>query len=372
MSGLEQPYVEEAFRSNWLSSVGPNLDAFEREFREIVGMPCVALASGTAALHLGLRLLEVGPADEVICPSFTFIATANPITYLGARPVFVDSERKSWNLDPNLVEDALRGQGTTTGKKPKAIVVVHLFGQSADLDALVSLSERYGVPLLEDCAEALGTTHHGKQVGDRSPVSAYSFNGNKIITTTGGGMLASPNERWVEKARFWSTQARDPGIAYSHTEMGYNYRLSNVLAGIGRGQLRVLAERVAARRAIAFAYREAFSDIPGVELMPQAEWGRNTNWLSCFTFDRARFGDVRDAIIAALAEANIEARPLWKPLHLQPLFADARRLGGAVCEDLFERGLCLPSSSSLTRAEQGRVIDIVRRVLQTREQEQRV
>ncbi len=367
MSGLELPYVEEAFRTNWLSSVGPNLDAFEREFQDHLGLPCVALASGTAAIHLGLRLLGVGPGDEVFCPSFTFVATANPITYLGARPVFIDSEARSWNLDPNLVEDALRA-----GRRPKALLVVHLFGQSADLDALLSLSERYGIPLLEDCAEALGTTYRDKPVGSRSPVSAFSFNGNKIITTTGGGMLASANEEWVSKARFWATQAREPGVAYSHTELGYNYRLSNVLAGIGRGQLRVLPERVAARRAIAFRYRDAFADIDGATLMPQAEWGKNTNWLSCFTFDPERLGSVKEAVMSALAEADIEARPLWKPLHLQPLFEGAAIFGGKVAEGLFEQGLCLPSSSSLSEADQLRVIEIVRRVLTTKAQARRV
>jgi len=367
MSGLEQAFVAEAFQSNWLSSVGPNLDAFEREFTDLVGLPCVALSSGTAALHLGLRLLGVGPGDEVICPSFTFVATANPIGYVGARPIFVDSDERSWNLDPNLVEDALRA-----GKRPKAIVVVHLFGQSADLEALSSLSERYGVPLLEDCAEALGTTFHGKQVGWRSPVSAFSFNGNKIITTTGGGMLVAQDSQWVEKARFWSTQARDPGVAYSHTEQGYNYRLSNVLAGIGRGQLRVLNERVAARRAIAFGYRDAFADIAGVALMPQAAWGLHTNWLSCFTLDPGRFPGARDEVLAALAAVNIEARPLWKPMHMQPLFAGVPYWGGGVCERLFECGVCLPSSSSLLPAEQGRVIEIVRGVLTKRVQVTRV
>jgi pyridoxal phosphate-dependent aminotransferase EpsN len=356
MSGHEQGFVAEAFESNWLSSVGPNLDAFEAEFSRIVGLPAVALSSGTAAIHLGLRLLGVGAGDEVLSPTFTFAASVNPIGYLGATPVFVDSERTSWNLDPNLVEDALKSRA----RRPKAMVVVHLFGQSADLDPILELSERYGVPVLEDCAEALGASYRGAPVGTRSAVSAFSFNGNKIITTTGGGMLVAQSRAAVEKARYWSTQARDPGPAYSHTEVGYNYRMSNVLAGIGRGQLRVLEERVAARRRIAFAYRDAFEDLPGLELMPQAPWGVHTNWLSCFVVDSARLGVTRDSLMAALAEDDIEARPLWKPMHLQPIFAGVPTYGGAVSEDLFERGICLPSSSSLSAAEQERVVHAVR------------
>jgi len=353
MSGLEQEYVAEAFRSNWLSSVGPNIDGFEAEFEALIGLPAVALSSGTAAIHLGLRLLGVGPGDQVLCPSFTFVASVNPVSYLGATPVFVDSETMSWNLDPNLVEDALRE------RKLKAIVVVHLFGQSANLTALRALSERYGVPLLEDCAEALGATYEGQAVGKGSPVSAFSFNGNKIITTTGGGMLVAQDRKWAEQARFWSTQARDPGASYSHSQLGYNYRMSNVLAGIGRGQLRVLEERVQARRRIAFAYRDGLAKLGGISLMPQASWGRHTNWLSCFSVDERASGVSRDGIIEALAAQDIESRPVWKPMHLQPLFKDAPVYGGAVAEGLFKRGICLPSSSFLTPSDQQRVIDII-------------
>jgi len=356
MGGQEQSFVAEAFASNWLSSVGPNLDAFEQEFSALIGAPSVALSSGTAAIHLGLRLLEVGPGDEVICPSCTFVASANPIVYQGARPVFIDSETKSWNMDPNLLEAALR---KPRSRRPKAIVLVHLFGQSADLDAIVELSDRYGVPILEDAAEALGTTHRGKPVGSRSPVSAFSFNGNKMITTTGGGMLVARERSWVDKARFWSTQSRDPGVGYHHTEQGYNYRMSNVLAGIGRGQLRVLPERVAARRAVAFRYRDAFAELDGFELMPQADWGLHTNWLSCFLVDETRLGASRDLLIEALAARDIEARPVWKAMHLQPLFAGAEYHGGQVAERLWHHGICLPSSSSLTVGDQQRVIDTV-------------
>jgi pyridoxal phosphate-dependent aminotransferase EpsN len=310
-------------------------------------------------MHLGLRLLGVGPGDEVLCPSLTFIASVNPAVYLGARPVFLDSDRVSWNLDPGILDDVL-ARKAAAGKLPKAVVVVHLYGQSADLDPILRSCARYDVPVLEDAAEAAGTLYKGKPVGTFAPVGVFSFNGNKIITTTGGGMLVAHNPDWVKKARFWSQQARDPGIAYEHTEMGYNYRLSNVLAGIGRGQLAVLEERVRRRREVAFAYRDAFADLDGIELQPQASYGLHTNWLSCFLIDERRLGTTRDAIIAALAAADIESRPVWKPMHLQPIFRGAERFGGEVAEDLFTRGICLPSSSSMTAAEQARVVDAIR------------
>jgi pyridoxal phosphate-dependent aminotransferase EpsN len=359
MGGTEERYVLEAIASNWLSTVGPNLEAFEAAFSRRIGLPAVAVSSGTAALHLGLRLLGVGPGDEVFSPSLTFVASVNPIAYLGASPVFLDSEAASWNLDPNVLEHALQARARA-GRLPKALVVVHLFGQSADMDPIVALCQRFGVLLLEDAAEALGATYHGRPAGSIAPVGAFSFNGNKIITTTGGGMLVAHDADWVRKARFWATQARDPGLAYHHTEMGYNYRMSNLVAGIGRGQLEVLDQRVARRRAIAFRYRDAFADLPGIGLMPQAGYGVHTNWLSCFLIDADVFGASRDQVIAALQAANIEARPVWKPMHLQPLYASAERFGGAVAEDLFARGICLPSSSSLTTAEQNRVIEVVR------------
>jgi pyridoxal phosphate-dependent aminotransferase EpsN len=362
MGTSEERYAREAFATNWLSSVGPNLDAFEAAFSARVGgLPCVALASGTAAMHLGLRLLGVGPGDEVFCPTLTFVATANAAVYLGARPVFLDSDRASWNLDPQLLADALRDRAAKN-KLPRAVIVVHLYGQSADLDPILEACAAYGVPVLEDAAEAMGTLYKGTQVGQRAPVSAFSFNGNKIITTTGGGMLVARDEAWVKKARYWSTQARNPGIAYDHTELGYNYRMSNVLAGVGRGQLEVLDERVKQRRAVAMRYAEAFADLPGLSLMPQAPYGLHTNWLSVFLVDEHALGVGRDAIIDALERENIESRPVWKPMHLQPVFADAERYGGDVAADLFRRGLCLPSSSSLTHEEQERVIGVIRRV----------
>lgn len=360
MGGDERGLVEEAFESNWLSSVGPHISAFEKELGHVVGGHVAALASGTAAIHLGLKLLGVGPGDEVFCPSLTFVATANPILYLGASPVFVDSETTSWNLDPALLEEALAAKAAA-GKLPKAVIVVHLFGQSADFDAIRRVCDRWGVPILEDAAEALGTLYKGSPVGALGDIGVLSFNGNKIITTTGGGALVSTNESWVEKARFWATQARDPGVAYEHSECGYNYRMSNVLAGIGRGQLRVLADRVARRREIAQTYQGAFADLDGLELMPQAPWGLHTNWLSVFVVDEARLGCQRDDLIHALADEDIEARPVWKPMHEQRLFRSAEMFGGAVAERCYRTGICLPSTTSMSATDLERVIDVVRR-----------
>jgi len=363
MGGTEQTYVREAFDSNWLSTVGPNITAFEQEFSARIGLPSVALSSGTAAIHLGLRLLGVGPGDEVFCPTLTFAATCNPIRYLGAEPVFLDSDRATWNLDPDILEAALRIRAAEA-RLPRAVIVVHLYGQCASMDPILSICAKYGVAVLEDAAEALGATYRGRAAGSLGHLGVFSFNGNKIITTTGGGMLVSPDGRWMEKARFWSQQARDPGIAYEHSELGYNYRMSNVLAGIGRGQLEVLDRRVRERRTIAFRYRDAFADLPGISLMPQATHGLHTNWLSCFLIDEARFGCTRDSLMRHLDGANIETRPVWKPMHLQPLYAGSARFGGDVAEDLFSRGICLPSSSSLSLQDQNYVLDQVHRAFE--------
>lgn len=363
MGENEERYVLDAFRSNWMSTVGPNLDAFEASFTARVGAPCVALGSGTAAIHLALRLAGVSPGDEVIVPSLTFIASVNPIRWLGGLPVFIDSDRASWNLDPQRLDDHLRQRAERGRAMPRVVMPVHLYGQTADMDPILAICARYDITVVEDAAEAVGSTYKGRPAGTLAPIGAYSFNGNKIITTTGGGMLTAHNPAWVEKARFWSQQARDPGIAYEHTDTGYNYRLSNVLAGIGRGQLEVLDQRVARRREVAFAYRDAFADLPGISLMPQAPWGLHTNWLSVFVVDEETTRVSRDALIAALAAENIESRPVWKPMHIQPVFRDVEHVGGEVAEDLFRRGICLPSSSSLTAEDQQRVISIVRRVL---------
>ncbi len=361
MGGREERYVREAFASNWLSSVGPQLDAFEREFSARLGRPAVALGSGTAALHLGLRLLGVGPGDEVLVSDFTFVASVNPIRYLGGEPVFVDSDPDTWLMSPRLLSKALADRARRR-RAPKAVVVVHLYGQCADMDPIVAACAEHGVAILEDAAEALGATYCGRPAGSFGTLAAFSFNGNKIITTTGGGMLAAAKPEWVERARYWSTQAREPGAAYHHRELGYNYRLSNVLAAIGRGQLEVLEERVRQRRAVEACYRAALADVPGLAFMPEADYGLHTHWLSCLTVDPDRFGATRDEVLAALAAEDIEARPLWKPMHLQPLYAGCDRYGGEVAAGLFANGLCLPSSSSLAQADQERVIEVVHRV----------
>lgn len=358
LGGNEERYVREAFSSNWLSTVGPNIDAFEHEFAQRIGRPAVALSSGTAAIHLGLMLLGVGPGDEVLVSDLTFVASVNPIRYLGATPVFVDSDPATWMMSPDLLAEALDDR-VRRGGRPRAVVVVHLYGQSADMDRILGACRRHDVPVLEDAAEALGTLYKGQPAGSLGAVGAFSFNGNKIITTSGGGMLVTRKPELVAKARYWSTQAREPGVAYHHTEMGFNYRMSNVLAGIGRGQLEMLDERVRQRRAIALCYRDAFSALPGIELMPQADYGFHTNWLSCFLVDREVLAVSRDDVIRELADRDIESRPLWKPMHLQPLYKECACYGGAVAADLFERGLCLPSSSSLTPDDQDRVIEAI-------------
>jgi pyridoxal phosphate-dependent aminotransferase EpsN len=361
MGGREQQYIAEAFASNWLSTVGPHVTAFEREFEALVGMPAVAVGSGTAAIHLGLRLLGVGPGDVVLCPTLTFVASTNPIRYLGAEPVFLDSEAASWNLDPNLLADALKNLAAKN-RLPRAVIVVHLFGQCADMDPIVAACEEYNIPLLEDAAEALGATYKTRPAGTFGAVGAFSFNGNKIITTTGGGMLVAQKRDWAEKARFWAMQARDSGIAYEHSEIGYNYRLSNVLAGIGRAQLEILPLRVQQRRAIAARYASGLADLPGITLMPQAPYGLHTNWLSCFLIDEQRFGSTRDELMQHLDAAGIEARPVWKPMHLQTLYSACARFGGHIAEDLFRRGICLPSSSSLPVDDQFYIINQIRKL----------
>ncbi|CAN5848224.1 hypothetical protein BH23GEM7_BH23GEM7_08090 [soil metagenome] len=362
MGGMEEAFVAEAFASNWIAPLGPHVDAFEREFCEVVGAShAAALSSGTAALHLALQLVGVGAGEEVLVSDLTFSASVNPILYLGARPVFIDSERTSWNLDPALLAEALEARARRD-RLPAAVIAVHLYGQSADLDPIVAACAQYEVPLVEDAAEALGATHHGRSPGTLGRVGIFSFNGNKIITTSGGGMLVSEDEALVAHARKLATQARDPAPHYEHSEIGYNYRLSNVLAGIGRGQLQVLEERVAARRRNFDYYRDALGDLPGLDFMPEAPWGRHTRWLTCLTIDPPAFGADREQIRLALEAENIEARPVWKPMHLQPVFARFESVGGEVAADLFERGLCLPSGSNLTPADLARVVEVVRSV----------
>jgi pyridoxal phosphate-dependent aminotransferase EpsN len=407
MGGDELKLVQDTFASNWIAPLGPQVDAFEHEFAERVGSAhAAALSAGTAALHLALRWIGVKPGDEVICSSLTFSASANPITYDGGRPVFVDSDDRSWNMDPALLAEALADRAKK-GRLPKAVIVVHLYGQSADIDPIERICAEYGVPMIEDAAEALGAVYWGEnrkpetgnlkpetgnlrpevlrhakpdpsafrfQVsglppgiapGSRGVAGIFSFNGNKIITTSGGGMLVSNDKALIDKARFWATQARDPAPHYEHSEIGFNYRMSNVLAAIGRGQLRVLEQRVDARRANFEYYRKALGDLPGLAFMPEADYGRCTRWLTCLTIDPAVAGVDRERIRLAMVEENIEARPVWKPLHLQPVFKDCPCYGGAVAERLFDRGLCLPSGSNLSTADLDRVVDVVRRVWKT-------
>jgi dTDP-4-amino-4,6-dideoxygalactose transaminase len=362
MGGQEKRFVEEAFESNWIAPLGPQVEAFEREFREIVGARYgVALSSGTAALHLAYQLVGVGPGDEVLVSTLTFSATVNPILYLGGRPVFVDSERASWNLDPALVEDTLR-ERRAIGRLPKAVAVVHLYGQPADMTRLVEVCADYDVPIVEDAAESLGASHREQATGTFGKVGIYSFNGNKVITTSGGGMLVSDDEQLVRHALKLATQAREPVPHYEHQELGYNYRLSNVLAGIGRGQLRVLEDHVEARRRVFEFYRRELGDLPGLEFMPEAPRSRHSRWLSTLTIDPAEFGVDRETVRLALESENIEARPVWKPMHRQPIFEDYERVGGSVADDLFARGLCLPSTSSLTSEHLERVVEAVRDV----------
>ena len=359
MGDREHQFVTEAFETNWIAPIGPHVDAFEQEFCLTVGSShATAVSSGTAALHLALKLVGVGAGDEVFCSSLTFSASANPIAYLGAKPVFIDSDRLSWNMNPHLLQAALE-QRAKVGKLPKAVILVHLYGQSADIDPILAACQQYGVPMIEDAAEALGATYKGRSPGTFGTVGIFSFNGNKIITTSGGGMLVSEDASITSKAKFLATQARDPAPHYQHSEIGYNYRLSNVLAGIGRGQLLVLSDRVAARRRNCEVYEKALGKLPGVEFMPEAPWGNATRWLTCLTIDPADFGADREQIRLALAAEQIEARPVWKPLHMQPIFKDCDCFGGEVAEDLFDRGLCLPSGSNLSDEDLDCVISAI-------------
>jgi dTDP-4-amino-4,6-dideoxygalactose transaminase len=351
----ERKLLLEAFDSNWIAPLGPHVDGFERELAAKVGVShAAALSSGTGAIHLALRILGVGRGDEVIASSLTFSATVNPIVYEGATPVFIDSERATWNLDPGLLEEELAACAKR-GKLPKAVIAVDLYGQCADYERIVAACARYDVPLLEDAAEALGATYRGRHAGSFGAMGVFSFNGNKIITTSGGGMLVSERKDWIEKARYLATQARDPAPHYQHSAIGFNYRMSNLLAAVGRGQLRVLDARVARRREVNAAYRRLLGGLPGLEFMPESPDGRMNAWLTCVTIDPARFGATREDVRKRLEALEIEARPVWKPMHLQPVFSGCRFRGGAVAAELFERGLCLPSGSSLTDAQ---VVDI--------------
>jgi len=364
MSGAEQQYIQEAFATNWIAPLGPNVDAFEQEMAAYLGVEeTLALSSGTAAIHLALRLIGVGPGDTVFCSSLTFVASANPILYQGAEPVFIDSEPDTWNMSPLALALALQTEAAR-GRLPKAVIAVNLYGQSADMAAIVALCAHYNVPLIEDAAESLGSEYGGKKSGTFGRYGIYSFNGNKIITTSGGGMLVGGEPGELAHGRFLATQARDAAAHYQHSMMGYNYRLSNILAGVGRAQLQVLDERVTARRRVFDRYAALLSGVPGLTMMPEAPGTLSNRWLTTLTVDPAAAGVSVNEVLDALVGDNIEARPVWKPLHLQPLFHGSiyysHTPGESVSERLFASGLCLPSGSSLTEEEQERVAGCIR------------
>lgn len=359
MSGQEMSYIQQAFDTNWIAPLGPNVTAFEKEFANAVGTKhALALSSGTAAIHLALILSGVQQGDSVLVSTLTFSASVNPIVYLGAKPVFVDSEHTSWNMNPKLLATYLKN--CSKDEIPRALVLVHLYGQCADIEPIQELCQQYGIVLIEDAAEALGATYKGKSPGTFGRFGIFSFNGNKIITTAGGGMLISDDESLIAHAFKLATQARDEAPHYEHSEIGYNYRMSNILAGIGRGQLPVLAQRVAARRRNFAYYQQHLADLPGIELQPEAPWGYHTRWLTCLTIDSNRCGVDREAICQALEANNIESRPVWKPMHMQPVFKSYKAIGGQVAEDLFNRGLCLPSGSNLQEQDLERVVNVIR------------
>jgi dTDP-4-amino-4,6-dideoxygalactose transaminase len=367
LGDYEMGFVEEAFRTNWIAPLGPNVDAFERELAQYAGAGhAAAVSSGTAALHLALHLLDVGPGDVVFCSTLTFVASVNPVRYLGATPVFIDSDPATWNMSAAALERAL-ADADRKQRLPKAVIVVNLYGQSADFDPLLALCDRYGVAVVEDAAESLGATYKGCRSGTLGRLGVYSFNGNKIITTSGGGMLVSAERELIEKARFLSTQARDDAPWYEHSEIGYNYRMSNVLAGIGRGQLKVLDERVATRRAVFERYVNGMREIAAIEWMPEAEFGRCTRWLSVCMLDSARINMVPAELIAALSARGIEARHVWKPMHLQPVFAGCayypHAQGESFSDRAFATGVCLPSGSNLAVRQQERIIAEIARLL---------
>ncbi len=360
MTGEELALVEDAFASNWVAPLGPHVDAFEQELATVVEVPyAAALASGTAAIHLALRMIGIEPGDEVICPTLTFAASANPILYEGGRPVFIDAAPDTWTIDPNLLEDALK-DCAQRGRLPRAVITVDLYGQSVDHAPVVALCAEYEIPIIEDAAEALGGSYKGKSVGGFGRFGVFSFNGNKIITTSGGGMLVSADASAIDRARFLATQARDPAPRYERSTVGFNYRMSNIVAAIGRAQLRALDDRVTTRRRTFDRYVELLADLPGIEFMPEAPYGRATRWLTCLTVDPVAAGATTDEIRLALEDDDIEARPVWKPMHLQPLFRNERVRGGRVAQDLFTHGLCLPSGSDLTVDQIDRIANVVK------------
>lgn len=361
MSGREMRYINEAFDTNWVSPLGPNVTGFEQELASYLKVNhCAALVSGTAALHMALINLGVAYGDEVVCQSFTFSASANPIVYQGATPVFVDSEPETWNMDPNLLEVAIKDR-IAKGKKPKAIIAVHLYGMPAKIDEILSVAQRYEIPVVEDAAEAIGSTYRGKNCGTFGVMGALSFNGNKIITTSGGGALVSENEGYIKNTRFLSTQARDVAPHYQHSKIGYNYRMSNIVAGIGRGQLEVLNLRVQQRRANNQFYRNLLGSLEGITFLTESNGTFSNYWLTAMLID-PKIGISREDVRLGLEADNIESRPLWKPMHLQPVFSGAPAYTSGFSEKAFEQGLCLPSGSNLTDEEKERIASQLKRI----------
>lgn len=359
--GYEMQYIQEAFDTNWVAPTGPNVDGFEKELALKVGSPhAAALTTGTAAIHLALKAVGVGEGDLVFCPTLTFSASANPIIYQNATPVFIDSNDETWNMDPHALESAFEKYGD----KVKAVIVVHLYGLAADMDKIMDICQKYNTPVIEDAAESLGAYYKGKHTGTIGQYGVFSFNGNKIITTSGGGMLVSENEERIEKARFWATQARDKARHYQHSELGFNYRMSNIVAGIGRGQLKVLDQRVAKKKYIFDYYQRELSQLEGIDFMPINDWSDSNYWLSAITLN----GKIRPVdVINALDAENIESRPVWKPMHLQPFFKEYDYIGSDVSEKLFENGLCLPSDTKMTDQDLQRVCRTVKSLWSQRE-----
>lgn len=360
MGGNELKYIQNAFETNWIAPLGPHVDGFEQDLVSFSGVKyAAALSSGTGAIHLALIILGVSQGDEVICQSFTFSASANPIAYQGASPVFIDSEQDTWNMDPALLEEAVK-DGIKRGKKPKAIIFVHLYGMPAKITEIRTIAQKYEISLIEDAAEALGSRYHGHHVGGFSDIGILSFNGNKLITTSGGGALISNTEEYVKKARFLATQARDAAPHYQHSHIGFNYRMSNICAGIGRGQMEVVAERVTQRRANFDYYVKTFAGVAGFSFVLEPEGSFSNRWLTTVIVDPVKTGGItREDIRIALEKENIECRPLWKPMHLQPVFSQARQFTNGVSESLFNDGLCLPSGSNLTESDLNRVSDAI-------------
>ncbi len=361
MGGTEQKFVKEAFDTNWVAPLGPNVNGFESDLETYLGenVHAAALSSGTASLHLGLKLLDVSYGDEVLCQSFTFAASANPIVYLGAKPIFIDSESDTWNICPQQLEIAIKDR-IAKGKKPKAIVAVHLYGMPYNIEAIHSIASEYRIPVLEDSAEALGSTYQGIKCGTFGDISILSFNGNKIITTSGGGSLVSKNKEHKEKAVFWATQSRDNAPHYEHSEIGYNYRMSNITAGIGRGQMEVLDSHVNNRRSNFKFYKKNLEDFSEIKFLEEPSGYHSNRWLTCIETSSYQ---LREAIRLSLAEENIESRPLWKPMHQQTVFADCDAYLNGISDDLFDRGLCLPSGSNLEEDDLYRIVSVIKNIL---------